>query len=115
MPFSLKKSQVTYYHKSLKGEYIGGDIKYEADASWLSLPWLPWDGIAPAPTMLIFRHPEKVVASFLGIGFFDLDPAPGHEPYLEVARMFTPETFEISDPFERACHWYCITNRWALR
>lgn len=76
---------------------------YEADASWLAVPALPFldDDV---DVMVVLRRPLDVVQSLLDLGFFE-----EYNDYHAVIQIATPLTLAERTPQDRAlahwCHW----------
>lgn len=77
-----------------------------ADSSWLAVPFL--DDFPDATVVLVHRHPVDVIASFLGIRFFE-EPSPWLDFWIEHCGGVSPGV-----PFWSAVGHYIVWNRTAL-
>ncbi|MDM4722757.1 hypothetical protein QTQ03_25325 [Micromonospora sp. WMMA1363] len=84
---------------------------YQADSSWQAVPLLER---FPHPTVLVVRHPLRVVNSLLGLGFFD-DVVGAANPVHATLRGFAPEVYEQASEQDAALYTWLALNRGALR
>ncbi len=84
-------------------------------SSFLAAPFLHLSG----PGTLVLhqvRHPEAVVRSHLGIGFFAFPPKPSeyladnHEDFLTIIRRYAPEVFEQPSELGRCLQYWVSWN-----
>lgn len=83
---------------------------YEADSSWLAMPHLPSIRAGGVTVAGVYRHPQAVVSSLLGIEFFEHD-----SPYLRYAYRHVPGLIDKGSPFEKACAFYAFWNMKIVR
>jgi hypothetical protein len=106
----LQEAEVSSGHEAAytyDGEYHVPGLR--ADVSWMAVPFLRDARARGIAVGLVYRHPAAVIASLLGIGFFE-QPSP----YLAFAECHCPEMDGLS-PFDKACMFYNEWNRRALK
>jgi len=103
----LSTAGVPCHHEKVFG-YDGPEWGWRrGDSSWMAAPFLDgFDGYV----LHVLRDPLRVVNSFVGVGFFDDDPAAVHVPYVEFAKGWAPEVWELGSPVERAVAWWVVWN-----
>ena len=79
----------------------------QRDASWMAVPYL--HAYEDAHRVLVWREPEQVIASFLGINFFT-EPSP----YLDWQTAHIAAG-QGNTPYQRACAHWVIWNDMALK
>lgn len=85
------------------GEVTGSTL--ERDSSWMAAPYMHEH--REAHRVLIWREPEQVIASFMGIGFFT-------QPSLY--RSFHGRFIQpMGDAFQQACTHYVMWNHMAMQ
>lgn len=82
-------------------------VETDREASWMAVPYLHWH--EEARRVLVWREPEQVISSFLGIGFF-AQPSP----WLSFWQWHIDQR-GCTDAFQLACTHYVVWNRMALR
>lgn len=99
-------------HEGLYGIEDQASEKYDArqiDVSWMAPPSLPRRSVSVAQ---LTRHPRDVVASLVGIGFFDDGRRDLHGRYRAFAERYAPMIFKLSrDPVTRSVAWWVLWNR----
>lgn len=91
----LTKCGLSIGHEKKFTPYGVKQSKFEHDSSWLAVPHIK------EPTVLILRHPLKVVKSLYDIGFFAED-----NQYVEFVRTYTPYTLKYESELDEClAHW----------
>lgn len=104
----LDKAGVRAGHEQVFSPYGPLDevlVDYDADSSWMSMPYLDEYRAKGAIIAGVYRHPQAVVSSLLGIEFFE-----HMSPYRAFAFLNTPGLTEKKTPFEQACMFYAYWN-----
>src|SRR5262249_52961877 len=85
-----------------------------AEASYLAAPFLDHPLLDGVAFIHVVRHPVKVALSFLNdIGFFQA-PTSGR-PHESFVYQHVNELGKLSNPVDRAVHYYLAWNRMILR
>ena len=83
---------------------------YQAEASWLCIPWL--SALVPGNIRLLHlvRDPIRCASSFLGIGMLASEYHHGHRLYIEHVRRVAPGVFAQDTELGRVLAYWVIWN-----
>ncbi len=85
--------------------------EYQAESSWLAVPWLSVLDPKQIAMVWVVRNPLKCAASFRRIGMFDPDAhGTGHAPYLNTVLQFAPGVFRYKPWLGRFAAYWTIWN-----